>query len=67
MLMEVTVDTSYGHTALIKLIAQCIYYERAFVSALELILHATGIPTELLPHTSDMSPPLDLHDRIAPD
>ena len=68
MSMEVTVDTSHGHAASIKRIAQRIYYIRAFVSSLELVLHATGILTELLLHTSGMSSPLlDLHDRIIPD
>ena len=68
MLMEVTVDTSHGHTAPIKSIAQCIYHERAFVSVLELVLHTTDILTELRLHTSDMSSlPLDLHNRITPD
>ena len=68
MRMEVAVDTSHGHTAPVERIAQRIYYGRAFVSALELVSHATGIRKELLLRTSGMSSPLlDLHDRIIPD
>ena len=68
MLMKVAVDASHNYIVSIECIADRIYYEGAFVSALELVQHTTGIPTELHLRTSDMSSPLlDLHDRITPD